>query len=225
MSLPALPGHRLVVVLERRHAADERPFVELRHLRMEARFADGTRSSEFGYDVAHRSRLDAVVVAPYHHRDGTTYVLLRSALRPPLTIRTPDRSPIVEKASLGELWEVPAGLVEEDERTPEGLVACAARELLEETGYEVGVDRIEPLGPPTFPSPGIIGERHFFFSVEVDPARRGAPPEDGSALEHAASLVEVPLAEALEACRTGEIEDAKTELALRRLAERLERSR
>jgi ADP-ribose pyrophosphatase len=67
----------------------------------------------------------------------------------------------------------------------------------------------------------MIGERHFFFHVEVDPGARAAPPEDGSVLEQQAALVDIPLDDALAACRAGDVEDAKTELALRRLVEHL----
>jgi ADP-ribose pyrophosphatase len=45
------------------------------------------------------------------------------------------------------------------------------------------------------------------------------PSEDGSPLERGASVVHLPLDELLAACRSGAIEDSKTELALRRFAE------
>lgn len=197
--------------------------MNVRKLTMVARFAEEQAESEpFTYDCADRSRMDAVVVVPhYAGADGRRFVILRSALRPPVASRPPEVWPVPEKESLGELWEVPAGLVEEDERTPEGLRGCAARELFEETGYEVEAPRVAELGPSTFPSPGMIGERHFFFHAEVDPAAQRPPPEDGSVLERAAKLAHVSLADALEACRAGEVEDAKTELALRRLADLL----
>lgn len=187
---------------------------------MRARYEDGSVSEPFEYDSIERSRLDAVVVAP-HFRDaeGVRHVFLRSCVRPPLVMRREGASPVPEKDTLGNLWELPAGLVEEDERTPEGLKRCAARELLEEVGFEVDPSAMLPLGPSTFPAPGIVGERHFFFHVEVDASLRITPPEDGSALERHALVVPVRLDEALALTRTGDIEDEKTELALRRLAE------
>ena len=78
---------------------------------------------------------------------------------------------------------------------------------------------MQPLGPWTFPAPGIIGERHIYFHVTVDPRARTTPTEDGSALERGASIVALPVRDAIEHCRRGAIPDAKTELALRRLAE------
>ena len=55
--------------------------------------------------------------------------------------------------------------------------------------------------------------------AEVDPTALVPPIEDGSVLERQATLVTVTLQDALALVRAGEIEDAKTELALRRLAE------
>ncbi len=194
--------------------------MHVRKLRMVARFEGRDTDSEpFTYDCADRTRMDAVVVVPHYATPEGRVVVLRSALRPPVAVRPPEVWPMPEKDSLGELWEVPAGLVEEDERTLDGVRGCAARELFEETGFEVDPARVVPLGPSTFPAPGMIGERHFFFHVEIEPAATTPPPEDGSVLERGAKIVHVPLTDALEACRAGEIEDAKTELALRRLVE------
>ena len=72
----------------------------------------------------------------------------------------------------------------------------------------------------SFPLPAFIAERHFFFEALVDPNARHEPSLDGSALEHGGAVVALPVAEALERCRTGEFQDGKTELCLRRLVER-----
>jgi ADP-ribose pyrophosphatase len=64
----------------------------------------------------------------------------------------------------------------------------------------------------------MIGERHSTSTSRSTP-RRVTPPEDGSPLEMGAVIVEVPLDVAIDLTRRGLIEDAKTELALRRLAE------
>ena len=220
MPLPGLPGHEVSVVSESAPPSEARGFVYVRRVEARAKFASGETSEPFTYDIAARTRLDAVVVVPhYRGPDGATWVVLRSALRPPVALRPDEARPVAEPSHLGELWEVPAGLVEEDERSEEGLRRCAARELHEEAGFDVPPSSLQALGPSTFPAPGMIGERHFFFHVEVDPNERVAPPEDGSPLERHAVLADLSLEEALSTCRGGAIEDAKTELALRRLAE------
>jgi ADP-ribose pyrophosphatase len=146
-------------------------------------------------------------------------VYLRSAVRPPVALR--DRAPLGEPDRGGALWELPAGLVEPDEWSASGVARCARRELAEEIGFDVELSHFQQLGPNTYPAPGVIGERHIYFEVAVDPATRQEPSLDGSALEHFGVVVAVPLSRALEMCRRGEIEDAKTEVALRRLHERL----
>jgi ADP-ribose pyrophosphatase len=218
MPLPPLPSHVLEVVTERA-ALEDRGFLKLRRFLFRVHFADGSSSAPFDYDVVDRERLDAVVMAAHFVRAGRRHVFLRSCLRPPLVLRPPEGRPFPERPTLGALWELPAGLVELDERSPEGLRRSAARELLEEAGLSVRPEDLLPLGPSTFPAPGFVGERHFYFHVEVDPETRVTPTEDGSPLERHASIAGIPLDEALALCRSGDIEDAKTEIALRRLAD------
>lgn len=187
--------------------------------------AEHEPSAPFTYDEVDRRALDAVVVVPHflqRSAEGVPvrHVVLRSAHRPPVMLRDAARSPLVEPDNRA-LWELPAGLVEPDEASAEGIVRAAQRELLEETGFEVELSELVQLGPSTFPCPGVIAERHFFFHVEVSLERRVEPPLDGSPLEAVGSLVAVPLTVALEAARAGELADAKTELALRRLVETL----
>jgi len=65
--------------------------------------------------------------------------------------------------------------VEPHERSEGGLLSCAARELFEEIGANVDPSALAPLGPSTFPAPGVIGERHFYFRAQIDP-RALVPP-------------------------------------------------
>jgi len=225
MAMPPLPRILLEQEAERRSPEpkghDVVPaFLRLRHTVFRAHFPDGSISEPFTYDIVERERLDAVVVvAHFRDKQGERSLYLRSALRPPVAQRPREAWPLPEREDLGGLWELCAGLVEVDERSPEGLLLCAARELAEELGFEVEPSSIKPLGPSSFPAPGLIGERHFFFHVEVDPASQKQPSEDGSVLERGAVIVALPLSQALALVRAGEIQDEKTELGLRRLAE------
>lgn len=215
---PALPDIRLELVED---ISPEGPpgFLALVRRRYVAHYPDGSVSQPFVYDEVDRKAIDAVVIVAHFAQGGARHVYLRSAMRPPVFNRDPARSPMAETGT-GGLWEVPAGLVELDEQSEAGVQRCAARELEEELGFRVEPAALRPLGPSTFPTPGVIAERHFYFEVEADPAARSEPALDGSALEHFGRVVSLPLAEALELCAAGAIEDAKTELALRRLRER-----
>jgi ADP-ribose pyrophosphatase len=197
-------------------------FLRIVRRRLRAHYPDGTASAPFPYDEVDRRAIDAVVLC-VHFLDASSvrHVFLRSAVRPPVAFRSPERSPrpAVDPPH-GYLWELPAGLVEPSEQSEVGLRHAAQRELAEELGFDVSLDALSELGPSVFPVPAFIAERHFFFEVEVNPALRREPSLDGSALEHGGAVVTLPVAEALERCRSGEFQDSKTELCLRRLVER-----
>jgi ADP-ribose pyrophosphatase len=188
----------------------ERGFLWIRRPRLVARYPNGRSSEPFVYDIVDRRALDAVVMCVHFRAPGgERHVFFRSAVRPPLALRA------IPPAHDGSLWELPAGLVDPGE-TP---VQAAAREIEEELGFRVEPAALRELGGWTFPAPGMIAEQHFFFHVEIDPSERRAPSEDGSALEREAHVEAIALSAALACCAEGSIRDAKTELALRRLAE------
>jgi ADP-ribose pyrophosphatase len=223
--LPAPPNIDLEIVSERKSPPGT--FLRSVHRVCRTRDREGRASREFLYDEVDRNALDAVVIVPHFLVGGPSgehHIVLRSALRPPVVLRNEARSPVSHPGK-NSLWEVPAGLVEEDDGKQEDLIEAAARELLEETGFHCLPENLHSLGPPSFPSPGVIGERHFFFRVEVDPQAQIAPSLDGSPLEEAGELVAVPLSCALQAAADGQLADAKTELALRRLHDFLERQK
>jgi ADP-ribose pyrophosphatase len=217
-----LPDVTLTQVGDRSPPADD-GFLRLLRRQLVARYPDGTRSDPFEYDEVSRRAVDAVAIAAHFLVDGEPHVYLRSSLRPPARFRPPDRASLAERSG-GALWELPAGLIEPDESGPEGVRLAASRELSEELGFEIAVDGFRALGPPSFPCPGVLAEKLYFVRVEVVPSRRGEPGLDGSALERGGRVISLSLSRALEACRSGEIEDAKTELGLRRLVDALARS-
>ncbi|TMK86990.1 MAG: NUDIX hydrolase [Actinobacteria bacterium] len=98
-----------------------------------------------------------------------------------------------------ETLEIPAGVLEEGESGAE----CAARELLEETGYRA--IRVEPLAT-IFTSPGFTDEKIELFLAEAE--------QVGEGTEEAVELVRMPLDQALKEVTGGAILDAKTAIAL-----------
>jgi ADP-ribose pyrophosphatase len=218
LSLPKIE----LELLEDLSTPDQAGFLRLIRGRYRATYPDGSQSAPFIYDAIDRNALDAVVIAAHFAApDGTRRVFLRSALRPPLTLRDRSRSPVPDEACNGGLWELPAGLVEPSEQSARGIVHSAQRELREELGFHVELAELHALGHSAFPAPGFVAERHFFFEIEVDPKARREPELDGSPLERFGAIVDLPLSEAISLCRRGVIEDEKTELALRRLLEKL----
>ncbi len=194
--------------------ADE-GFLRVRRLSLRNRYDDGSTSAPYAYDCVERKAMDAVVIV-LHTDDGR--VCLRSSIRPPVALRAGYALPVAGTDD-PTLFEVPAGLVEPDEHGDEGLRRCSSRETLEEVGLEVAPERFARLGTSVYLTPGLIAEKIHLLHARVDPARAGEPSLDGSPVEERARIEWVPLAEALAACRDGRIEDIKTELALRRLAE------
>lgn len=113
-------------------------------------------------------------------------VLLVRQLRPPI------RRPLVE---------IPAGLL--DVRAEDALT-CAARELLEETGYRHA--SIEFLGG-VYTTAGFSDEYVHLFWARTEAVPAGEP-------EHGIEVLRRPFAEMVMAARAGRIRDAKTALAL-----------
>ena len=187
-------------------------FLRLVRGRYRAHYPDGTASAPFVYDMVDRRALDAVVLAAHYLDEaGVRRVFLRSAVRPPVATRDPARSPTpAQDPRHGSLWELPAGLVEPSEASAAGLLRAGQRELAEELGFDVALEALVELGPGTFPVPGFVAERQYFFEVSVDPSLRHEPGLDGSALEQHGVVVSLPLGHALELCRDGTIVDAKS---------------
>ena len=105
-------------------------------------------------------------------------------------------------ATGGWLLEVPAGTL-----TPgEAPASCAARELIEETGYRAG--SLQPLGW-VWSTPGFTDERIWLFLARgLTPARQQLDPDEVLSLER------LPIHEVLDRAVRGEIHDGKSLAAL-----------
>jgi ADP-ribose pyrophosphatase len=100
------------------------------------------------------------------------------------------------REAVGEaLLEIPAGVFDVEGEDP---ADCAARELLEETGYRAS--NLRALGS-IYTSPGFSDERIVLFLAD---ARPDGNPEDGM------EVVPIQFDDAIAAVRDGRIKDAKT---------------
>ena len=108
--------------------------------------------------------------------------------------------------------EIVAGVVERDQSVSE----AAHKELLEEAGYRVSRE-LQPIAT-VYPSPGGTSERVHLFLGEVDQNQRvgkgGGVATEGEDVQ----VILLPFREAMEMVARGEIQDAKTIIALQHLA-------
>ncbi len=105
-------------------------------------------------------------------------------------------------AAEGYLYEIPAGRLDAGESPLE----CARRELREETGYRA--TRVEPLFT-MFTTPGFTDEKiHLFLATGL------VAGESAREADEFMELVPTKLSRALSMIEQGEIQDAKTALAL-----------
>ena len=204
-------------------------FLRLKRYRARNRREDGSRSAEYPIDLIDRPTLDAVAVCAWARGPAGVEVLTRRGLRPAAYFRRGKTTVLPDRDYL-LVEELVAGVLEPGEVGLEALRQRGADELREEAGIDVAPGRLEPLGGPFFMLPGIVSEKIHLLAVEVSrgdgPSIVAAPAlGDGSPLEEGAELRWRPLAEAIARCEEGVIEDAKTELAMRRLAARLSAGR
>lgn len=222
--MPQVEDIELLEDLTDRSRCDE-GFIHVRRYRARNRRVDGSYSPEYRIDVIDRPELDAVAVAVWARTGRGVEVLTRRGLRPAALFRFGKNAAMPEGRYL-LVEEVVAGIVEAGETGLEALVRRCIEEVREEAGLEAGADDVVRLGGPVFMLPGVASEKIHLFAAQVQrpalPDRYPSPGlTDGAPLEEGAELVWRTLDEALAACVAGEIEDAKTELALRRLKELL----
>jgi ADP-ribose pyrophosphatase len=210
--------------VERHEEVGRGGFMTIQRYKLRNLRADGSRSPAYDCDFLLRPiGLDAIAVALYSRARGRTEVLVRDGLRPALALgRTGAPHPLPDRREYLFLTEVVAGIVEGEDIGEDGLRQRAALEIAEEAGYQVAPADVILLGAGGFPSPGIIGEKVWLAAAEIaDPTAQQPPDGDGSPMEEGSVSRWLGLDEAIAACVAGDIEDFKTELALRRLRDHL----
>ena len=113
-------------------------------------------------------------------------------------------------AASGWLYEIPAGKLDEGEDP----AVCAAREMEEEVGLRPG--RLIPMGW-IWTTPGFTDERiSLYLATELVPSKQSLQSDEVLSVER------MPLDEAVDLARRGEIRDAKSVCALLRAGHFLE---
>ena len=148
------------------------------------------RVDDVQYDNGHRGTIEVA-----EHRGGVAIIVQPDAARIVLVRQY--------RPSIGrDLWEVPAGKLESGE-TP---LACATRELSEETGYRCR--RMRPLWT-FYTSPGFSNELlHLFVAEDLTSGEQAL--EDNEQIE----LRSFDVAEAWRRVLADGLPDAKTQIAL-----------
>ena len=225
---PGMPRVDAIEIVEDRTASSrcDEGFLHVRRYRALNRRVDGTRSAVYRIDVLDRPSLDAVAVCLWARTPRGVEVLLRRQLRPAVLFRRgkvralPEAEPLLYE-------EIVAGLVEPGEQ---GLRRPAAAGGRRGAGRRPGWRSTRPgwrrWGRPSTccrassRRRSTCSRRRFLAAPQA--GAFDAPQEgDGSPLEEGATLLWRGLDEAIAACESGEIEDAKSELAFRRLRDRL----
>lgn len=139
-------------------------------------------------------------------RGDSVAILLHDSAKDNILLCEQFRAPTMEKDS-GWLVEVPAGILESNEDAE----ACARRETIEETGYSPRA--LKKIGC-FYLSPGGSSERIHLFYAEVALSDQigagGGLAGEGEDIR----LIQLPAQEAFAKAAAGEIQDAKTLIAI-----------
>lgn len=215
MDRDEVTGIEVVEDITARSRCDE-GFLHIKRLVCRNRHADGSASRDYRVDVVDRPIPDAVAVLIWRRGAQGIEVLTRKGLRPAAFFRADMSLPVSDPRPYLLLEELVAGILEAEDRGEAGVRRRAAEETAEEAGYRVSPDEVTVLGGSFFLAPGILSEKIHPTAVEVTGRPQGSPHGDGSPLEEGATLRWWPVDRLLEACRMGEIEDAKTEVIVGR---------
>ncbi len=197
-------------------------FLTLVRLKYRNVYKDGSRSRPYLYEYIHRRGYDAVAIGLYHELHGEPCMAYRPGIRVPVYFRRD--LPLTLKDAHDYLFipEAVAGSLEPQDRGMEGFLGRVVSEVAEEAGFDVGQDRVEPLGGGFFPSHGQSSEKIHLCAVRVDPATAAQASGDGSVNEADAPPVRFrPVREILLDCARGAVEDPKIEILCWRLCLKL----
>jgi ADP-ribose pyrophosphatase len=208
-------GIEVLEDLTSRSRCDE-GFLHVKRVRARNRYADGTTSRPYQIDVVDRPIPDAVAVLVWRRGGSGLEILTRKTLRPAAHFRRGLALPIPDRRPYLLLEELVAGILEPSDHGEEGLRHRAAEEVLEEAGYRVVPEAVGLLGGSFFLAPGILSEKIHPTAVEVTGLEPVPPQGDGSPLEEGATVHWWGAKALLDACRSGEVEDAKTEICVSR---------
>lgn len=221
---PATDSEIVDIALLHSEEYDGGKYLRFRRVHLQNLRADGSRSPTYFCEFSDRPRhgTDAVAVVLWRRSPhGEVEVLLRRGLRPTLRFGRPEpRLAQPDAAPYLHLTEVVAGILEDGDVGEEGIRQRASLEAWEEAGLRVEPAQIRLLGR-VFLSPGMSPECCYLATAEVGHVAAALPEGDGSPMEEGSRQRFVPLREAIAQCDRGEIEDAKTEVLLRRLAAQL----
>ncbi len=155
----------------------------------------------------HGNRVDILSIEVEHPKGGALErevvshpgaVVILPLLDPETVILIRNERYVVQET----LWELPAGTLEEGEEP----LACAKRELIEETGYQAG--KIVHLFD-CYSTPGFCNEKLFIYlATELNYV--GQNLDETEQIE----VIPIQLSETVEMIKKGEIHDAKTISAL-----------
>jgi ADP-ribose pyrophosphatase len=200
-------------------------FLRVRRLILQNTYGDGQQSQPYHCDIVERQQIDAVTIALYSEQeiDGRkrVRVLLRKGIRAPIYFRKDLEDKQRPEPIYSKIYELVAGVLESADLGYEGVDHRAMEEAREEVGLAIGVEQIASLGASFFPSPGITPEKVYVAACRADLDNRGEAEGDGSVMEEGATAEILDLRDAIALCRSGGIQDAKTEIGLLRLADYL----
>jgi 8-oxo-dGTP pyrophosphatase MutT (NUDIX family) len=209
LSLPRLPKH-IISVSEIKDQGSG--FLKVKSGKCNIIYEDGIYK-DMVVDFVHRKNYDAVGIVAFSIREGKCYIHLVSCIRPALyKEKFKETGREIEGNSILQ-WEIPAGLIEENESGREGVLISSARELEEEIGYKTEVSNHSFLGFEYFSSVGIMGERIYLTKVNVTNSKLIKPKGDGSPLEMGSKAIAVEINALKESIHLGKIMDSKTIIA------------